>query len=118
MFCLELRLTLYCFIAVCKRVTWPFFKNSLLVLVLRHLLGLQPSAQFRRITNSEIAKLVYRDNINLKHGPRKRLAKELEVKMAAGDDAPALRDKKVKEVKTPNPLSKALTDYLLQVHWI
>lgn len=112
MFCHELRtqiVCVHCSVQMC---------NFAILQKIRHLLGLQPSVQFNRITNSQMAKLVYRDNINLKHGSRKRLANELEVKMAAGDDAPALRDKKVKEVKTPNPLSKALTDYLLQVHWV
>ena len=91
---------------------------SMLDLFLRHLIGLRPTPQLNLVldafSDSDVAKLIYRDSINLKHGCRKRLASEIASKPAL----PSLRDNQMKEdenSKDLEPLSKALVAYLLEV---
>ena len=70
-------------------------------------------------TDSEVAKLVYRDNIRIKHACRKRLSDEMQT---LSEIAPptALYDKtysssKDKLNRQGGPLSKAFTAYLLEI---
>ena len=83
----------------------------------RHLIGLKPSpmlnAMLSRLSDSDVAKLVYRDNIKIKHGNRKRLATEI-----AGKPVASLRDRENQnndeDAADSDPLSKALVAYLVQ----
>ena len=80
-------------------------------------MGLRPSRALKVVldgfSDSDVAKLVYRDNIKVKHGGRKRLAEEISSKppvasLRANKDALEDRDE-------AEPLSKALVAYLLEV---
>lgn len=66
------------------------------------------------LPDSELAKLLYRDNISLKHASRDRLNKELHDKMEASApvyQAPALQNAPDQR----GALSKALVQYLMKV---
>ena len=71
------------------------------------------NAMLSRLSDSDVAKLVYRDNIKIKHGNRKRLATEI-----AGKPATSLRDRdnqnNDEDADDSDPLSKALVAYLVQ----
>ena len=86
---------------------------------LRHLIGLKPNPQLDMVlqtfSDADVAKLVYRDNIKLKHGSRKRLGDEL----ASKPPHPSLRPSRADAIagaNDPEPLSKALVAYLLEAH--
>lgn len=65
------------------------------------------------MSDSDIAKLIYRDNIRLKHASRKRLSDEISEKPAL----PSVRDRRNDhdlQIEDQHPLSKALVAYLLE----
>lgn len=85
----------------------------------RKLLGITPSQQLMALADSEIAKLLYRDTIAIKHGNRQRLANELQALSDQWDEAGRngnlpLCDAKEKP-QHGGPLSKALVQYLVKV---
>lgn len=61
----------------------------------------------------DIPKLLYRDNVTLKHASRKRLADEIQ-SIAADPDAPAPRERKKPRSFSGGPMSKALVEYLMK----
>lgn len=82
----------------------------------RSVLGLSPVPELMALPDPELAKLLYRDSISLKHASRDRLNKELHDKMeqsAPVSQQPALRD----DQEQRGALSKALVQYLLKVGW-
>lgn len=83
----------------------------------RHLMGMKPSQSLKDALagfgDGDIAKLVYRDHIKLKHASRKRLADEIE----AQPPIVSLRGNRVDQDQTSEPLSKALVAHLLEAHW-
>lgn len=64
-------------------------------------------------SDSDIAKLIYRDNIRLKHACRKRLGTELESKPVLAS-LRQTRTEAIAEADAPEPLSKALVAYLIE----
>lgn len=82
---------------------------------MRHLIGMRPCVQLNGLADSDIAKLIYRDSIRLKHASRKRLADEISAKPSL----PFARernktDAENRAVEDQHPLSKALVAYLLE----
>ena len=79
---------------------------------------MRPCPQLAHLTESDIAKLVYRDNIKLKHSSRKRLADEISAKepaVASLRDRYRFTDDQDPQQDDHEPLSKALVAYLLEV---
>ena len=79
----------------------------------RNLLGLKPSEQLNQLSSSDLAKLIYRDNIAVKHSSRKRLAEEVASKMP--ETTLAVQEKQSSKPGAGGPLTRALKDYLLYV---
>ena len=81
------------------------------VLLLRHLLGMVECPALNALSEAELAKLIYKDNIKLKHASRQRLALELE---DAARDLPEMRGQKPSDKKPASALTKSLISYLLE----
>ena len=97
---------------------------------LRYLLGLHQAAwpYLKSLSDSDAAKLIYRDHINVKHASRKRLATEIEANTKkraiawagnedgddVADDAIADEDEKEESGDTLECLTKVLVKYLLE----
>jgi hypothetical protein len=85
--------------------------------MLRCLLGLHPRVKpyLERMTISDLARLVYRDHITVKHSAKKRLAQEVCDKTPAEQGGPQLSilgsDPCCEQV---DALSKMLIQYLLE----
>ena len=80
----------------------------------RYLLCLRPCPYLDMLSDSQMAKLLYRDTVQQKHGSRKRLASELkavsETAHPPDDNGPGrLGD----SPRSFQPLTRALTDYVL-----
>ena len=82
----------------------------------RNLLGMSPSQCTSQMTAAELAKLIYRDNMEVKHGSRKRLAQEISDKMT-GIGADQVDESKKNKPGLGGPLTRALKDYLVHVAW-
>ena len=85
----------------------------------RYLLGFKRSEPLDALADSDVAKLVYRDNISIKHAGRNRLSHEVQ-SLANSTDTVSLYGKRNqnpmdKLTALGGPLSKALTAYLLEV---
>ena len=63
------------------------------------------------LSEAELAKLIYKDNIKLKHASKKRLARELE---AGARDLPEMRGQKPADKKFASALTKSIIAYLLE----
>lgn len=77
----------------------------------RKLLGLRECDAFDQLPDSDIARLIYRDHVAVKHSTRKRLSEEiqgLQVEQPVEDGADNRSN------LAAEPLSKALKDYLLE----
>ena len=90
----------------------------------RTLIGLHPNAleYLSTLGHGELARIIYRDHVQIKHGSRKRLATEVESKMRVAEqtcsvdpDALLLVDK---AADAPDLMSKMLIAYLREVTWI
>lgn len=85
----------------------------------RHLLGFNGRGALDHLPDGEVAKLLYRDAIPVKHSSKKRLANEMD-SIALEGESLALYQKtsilpKDKLSMQGGPLSKALCAYLLEV---
>lgn len=81
------------------------------------LLGMQPTEYLMGLPDAELAKLIYRDDITIKHASRQRLADELQDKAdgsAKNPEKMAVCDTNEK-TQGAGALSKALVQYLLKV---
>ena len=84
--------------------------------VARSLLGMQPTEYLMGLPDAELAKLIYRDDITIKHASRQRLADELQDKAdgsAKNPEKMAVCDTNEK-TQGAGALSKALVQYLLK----
>lgn len=86
---------------------------------LRNLIGINaPNHVINSMSSSDLAKLIYRDNVAVKHASRKRLAQEMADKSYAVDLSLGLEDTKDPPVAgAGGPLTRALKNYLLYVSW-
>lgn len=96
--------------------------------MIRSLLGLHPAAEqyLSELDIPQIAKLIYRDHVSMKHANRKRLASEMAEKslhdehelqqeqQASGNHVGRLGDQQATET-TENLMSKLLVKYLMEV---
>ena len=84
----------------------------------RNLLGLQASDSINGLSGAELSKLIYRDNVTVKHAPRKRLAEEMAHKSFDAQDIEATEDsKKSSKPGLGGPLTRALKNYLISASW-
>ena len=67
------------------------------------------------MSGAELAKLIYRDNVTIKHASRKRLADEM-IQKSLAVPVP-LEGCNVKQPGAGGPLTRALKNYLIFVLW-
>lgn len=99
-----------------------FVQRSSTTVIVRHLLSLSDNQFLDKLSDSDIAKLLYRDHLKVKHSTRKRLAGEIaekEKQLSIADKShAAVKDRqcdKPNVTSVQHPLTKALKEYLLRV---
>ena len=99
--------------------TSTFLPGSVTVTSARNLLGLRACDAMDWMSGAELSKLLYRDNVVVKHGSRKRLACEMSQKASETKSLLGIEDaKKTPQAGLGGPLTRALKNYLLFVSWL